>query len=136
MRKVVFASHGRFASGLKDALSLITGDLAVEIITYDLLAGQSADDFALEISDLSKDNDIDEIIVLTDLKGASVCNAFTLIANNPIIHVFSGMNLAIALDVLLCYPNKLTTSNINQIIETGRASISYIEVIESESEEF
>lgn len=136
MRKVVFASHGNFASGLKDAVSLIVGDMANDILTYDLLPGGTADVFAKDVISKTTNEEVDEIIVLTDLKGASVCNAFTLISNDPNIHVFSGMNLPIALDVLLSYQSKLSSNDINQIVENGRLAISYIELEEVESEEF
>lgn len=136
MRKIVFASHGQFASGLKSAVDLIIGDMAKDIVTFDLMPTGSAEDFVSEVTNIMIDERITEIIVLTDLKGASVCNSFTLISLNPKIHVFSGMNLPLALDLILSFPKQLNTSDIEQIIDNGRQSIDYIKLIENESEEF
>ena len=49
MKKIIIATHGELALGIKNALELIAGSMAKEISTYSLTPGKSATDFVGEI---------------------------------------------------------------------------------------
>lgn len=137
MRKIFIASHDNFSEGLKNALKLICGSLADDITTYCLNEGESADDFAKDIEPIIDDNNCKDIIIFTDLYGASVCNAMTRLTINPKVVLFSGMNLPMILDVLICYSNKLSDEDIENIISNAQQNIKLVKLdttIEDEEE--
>lgn len=105
MKYVILVSHGEFASGLKNALGMLTGKRN-DLLAAGLQDGRSADDFANEFEALIDPiTDQDEIVLLGDLIGGSplttACNVLCqkgLAANTRVI---GGMNLPLALMALL-----------------------------------
>ena len=134
MRKIVVATHGELAFGLKDSAKLIVGNLADDIITYSLKPGESATDFANEIKSIM-DKSIDrEFVILTDLYGASVFNAFTYLHELDNFYLFTGTNLGLLLSVILT--NKPFTKEIcKDILEESKSSMIFFEGFDIESED-
>lgn len=131
MRKIIIATHGKLASGLKDSAKLIAGNIADEILCYELFPGKSAEDFVLDIRNkyLGKS----ELIILCDLFGASVSNEMYKLKNDKDVHIISGVNLQIVLD-LLFDDNSLNSNKIKEY----KDSIIYLNEIydNNESEDF
>ena len=76
MRKVLVATHASFAKGIKETLDFIVGKQdKVETMCAYLTSDFNIDK---EIDDIIKSMDKhDELIVLVDLMGGSVSNAFS-----------------------------------------------------------
>lgn len=131
MKKIIIATHGKLASGLKDSAKLIAGNIADEIICYELFPGKSAEDFVIDIKNkyLGKS----DIIILCDLFGASVSNEMYKLKNNNNVHIISGVNLQIVLDLLF----DDSTFSVKKIKEY-KDSIIYLNDIcdRNESEDF
>lgn len=131
MKKVIIATHGTLASGFKDSAKLIAGNVANDIVCYELFPGKSAEDFVLDIKEkyLGKY----ELVILCDLFGASVSNEMYKLKNEKNVEIVSGINLAMLIDVLLD-DSKMSKEK----IEEYRENIVYInEVMEDlESEDF
>ena len=70
MRKFLIATHGTLASGIQNALRIITGEID-RVTVIDAFAGPEnpADQIQIYFDQL---NDQDEVIILTDLPGGSV----------------------------------------------------------------
>ena len=67
MKYLVLVSHGQFADGLKDALSMLAGERD-DVLSAGLKNGKSADEFAEEFSHVIEGiHQDDEIILLGDL---------------------------------------------------------------------
>ena len=79
MRKVILASHGRFAEGIEDSVNMIIGKQE-NLETFGMRAGESAVDFAEKIKAEILENPDTEFVILTDLYGASVCTAMSLLS--------------------------------------------------------
>lgn len=98
MFKFVMATHGNFAKGIKESIRLIAG----EFDNLQALSCYTEENFNLnrEIEEILKYQDGD-IIVITDVFGGSVNNAFMeKTVKNKNLHVISGLNLPLMLELL------------------------------------
>lgn len=137
-RKLILASHGKFASGIKTSLEIIYGD--VEKVT--VLDCYTTPDFNMEetAQSLIDENENKEIIVVTDIFGGSVNNAFLKYINQPNFYLIAGMNLPLLIELII----KLDT--VDDIVEAIRDSLNsskeslqfcnFMEGQELEEEEF
>ncbi|MEG0077596.1 PTS sugar transporter subunit IIA [Anaerorhabdus sp.] len=127
MRKTILASHGHLAEGMKDAAKLITGSMADSIETYCLLPGNSPTDYAEKLETEIKNSPEIEYVIVTDLYGASVCTAMVPLTKYPNVRLFTGLNLAMVLNLLLSFCEPLTTLNIADIVQETKEGIKFIE---------
>lgn len=127
MRKIIFASHHRFADGLKDTFDYIAPNVAdvTAISAYvDNVPVAEAIKQALTGLDLSKD----EVLVFTDLLGGSVNQAFTKYVSNPHFHVISGMNLPVVMSIILALPkdDHVDENFLRNCLEDARQQLVYV----------
>lgn len=105
MKYIVLVSHGEFANGLKNALSMLAGDRK-NLIACGLKDGKSADEFAQEfetvVNEISLD---DEVLLFGDLIGGSplttACNVLVEKGFSQNLRIVGGMNLPAILSALL-----------------------------------
>lgn len=131
-KKLILVSHRGLATGMKNALSMICGNID-DVKTVELLPEEDGSLFLEKFTACIADNE-DEIFVFADLMGGSPCNnVVQAVINYENIHVISGMNLAA---VLTCY---LQNASIEQILEAGKTNLmdvkSYLSNQEMEDEE-
>lgn len=73
-RKIILATHGNFAAGIQTSLALICGETKnVECLCAYM---EQPYDLAKTVKDILKNNQQNELIVITDLFGGSVNNEF------------------------------------------------------------
>ena len=97
--RFVMATHGTFAVGIKESIKLIAG----EFKNLKALSCYMKEDFNLkdEIDKILLEGKGEEIIVVTDIFGGSVNNAFVeRIPENKNLFVISGLNLPLMLELL------------------------------------
>ncbi|MFS7422529.1 PTS sugar transporter subunit IIA [Carnobacterium maltaromaticum] len=138
MKKIIIATHGELALGIKNALELIAGIMAKEISTYSLTPGKSATDFVAEIEKEMIDHPDQQFIVMGDIYGASVVNAMLSLVNYPNGVLLSGVNLSLALQVLLDGSEMISDESIDEMIKEAQKGIVRIQLdqIELEEEDF
>lgn len=98
MRKMLVATHGRFADGIMETFQLIMG----ENEAIQTLNAYTEPDF-----DLQKEventvrllRDDEELIVVTDVLGGSVANAFSQYIASGKVYVITGLNLPLLIAV-------------------------------------
>lgn len=135
MRKVILASHGDFAEGIFDSVSMIIGRQE-NVTVYCMRPGDNASDFAEGLrTEIIAEKDV-EFVILTDLFGASVCTAMTGLGVYPNVTVFSGMNLCMILEVLVDYPERLTDQDVEKILSVARNGIRCATVEKQKEEDF
>ncbi|MCD7809178.1 MAG: PTS fructose transporter subunit IIA [Erysipelotrichaceae bacterium] len=105
MKYEVLVSHGEFADGLKDALSMLAGQRK-DVIACGLENGKSADEFAKEFAQaIDVITEDDEIVLLGDLIGGSPLTTALNVINEKGLNdktlIIGGMNLPLALTVVL-----------------------------------
>ena len=90
MREVILASHGRFAEGIEDSVTMIIGKQE-NLKTFGMRPGESAVDFAEVIKKEILEKPDAEFVILTDLYGASVCTAMSFLSEYPNVTVCRRM---------------------------------------------
>lgn len=135
MSRVIFASHGGLSKGMKDSVSMIVGDLAKNVETYSLLPGENPEDYYQELYKQANESN-EQILVLCDIKGGSVHTALSKLAVLDNVVVFSGMNMGLALDIVLRHAH-LSEEELQEIIENARDGITMVkELNQVENEDF
>lgn len=135
MSRVIFASHGGLSKGMKDSVSMIVGDLAKNVETYSLLPGENPEDYYQELYKQANESN-EQILVLCDIKGGSVHTALSKLAVLDNVVVFSGMNMGLALDIVLRHVH-LSEEELQEIIENARDGITMMkELNQVENEDF
>ncbi len=136
MKYVILVSHGKFATGLNDALSMLAGNRE-DILSVGLENGKSVDEFVALFTEKVKDisND-DEVILLGDIIGGSpLTNATNVLVNKGIKTVIlGGMNLPLALTTVLMKDTVSLDEIADQVLEQARMAMQEFKIVE-ESEE-
>lgn len=136
MKYVILVSHGKFANGLNDALSMLAGNRE-DILSVGLENGKSVDEFVALFTEKVKDisND-DDVILLGDIIGGSpLTNATNVLVNKGIKTVIlGGMNLPLALTTVLMKDTVSLDEIANQVLEQARMAMQEFKIVE-ESEE-
>lgn len=136
MKYVILVSHGKFANGLNDALSMLAGNRE-DILSVGLENGKSVDEFAAlftkKVKDISTD---DEVILLGDIIGGSpLTNATNVLVNKGIKTVIlGGMNLPLALTTVLMKDTVSLDEIADQVLEQARMAMQEFKIVE-ESED-
>ena len=136
MKYVILVSHGKFANGLNDALSMLAGNRG-DILSVGLENGKSVDEFTAlfteKVKDISTD---DEVILLGDIIGGSpLTNATNVLVNKGIKTVIlGGMNLPLALTTVLMKDTVSLDEIADQVLEQARMAMQEFKIVE-ESEE-
>ena len=136
MKYVILVSHGKFANGLNDALSMLAGNRE-DILSVGLENGKSVDEFVALFTEKVKDiSTEDEVILLGDIIGGSpLTNATNVLVNKGIKTVIlGGMNLPLALTTVLMKDTVSLDEIANQVLEQARMAMQEFKIVE-ESEE-
>lgn len=114
MKRILLASHGRLAFGLKDSLEFFLGksDLIVAVGAYI----DSTDNYIQEIQQFIDSAEDDDAVIFTDIYGGSVNQQVTrmVLAANKKIPIITSMNMPIVLSVALS-EEKMTSTVINRL---------------------
>lgn len=100
MKKILVASHGRLASGVKSvAAVLLHDDSAIAAVDCYVDESDPNEKIAAFIESVQPE---DDALIITDLLGGSVCNMVTAMQpeQRGIVHV-TGFNIAFILECLL-----------------------------------
>lgn len=125
MRKFLIASHGEFAKGILDSVRMIVGEK--EHVHYlGVLPGDSQEEVEVRLNSIFKLEEKNEWIVLSDILGGSVTNVLLTYATNENIHLISGMNLPLVLEVLLSDDSIDSKEVIDKALTLGREGIMYV----------
>ena len=141
MRKLLVATHGRFAEGIGETLRFILGDSQ----PLEILNAYTVPDFDMArvaeeyVSNLGEE---EELIVAADVFGGSVANAFTEYVTGGKVHVVTGVNLPLLIVLVSSLDWEDTTEEmIQSAIEDAKEGIVYAnriinETMQEEEEDF
>lgn len=134
-RKFLIATHGHFASGIRSSLDIIIGQTE-NVFLIEAYVNENKgieDEVETVLSALDKD---DELIVLTDLLGGSITNQvvrFTQGRSN--VHIVSGFNLALLIEVLMADVSTPVVEVIESAITNAREQVAYVTKLMAASSE-
>lgn len=125
MKKVLVASHGHLASGIRSSIEILTG-MADMVEAVDCYVDDS--DFTPRIQAfIDSVGPEDEAIIFTDIYGGSVFQKVVLMEpeKRGIVHV-TDMNLGLVIEALLG-AEPVTADSIKQSVELARATMQVVE---------
>lgn len=101
MKYLLLVSHGGFAEGVKDSLTMFAEDKTEQVIAVGLKNGKSVDDFAVDFRQATAHiTSEDSVIVLADIVGGSplttACNVLEEKGLLATATILGGMNLPMA----------------------------------------
>lgn len=126
MRRFIFASHHKLAYGLKDTVDFLTGSTKA---IYDINAylDDETKDIDTVVAELfASFDDEDEVVVLVDMMGGSVYQKFYPYMSDK-VHVICGMNLPMALSLVLAPKDEcLTSEKVEQVLMDCKNQLVYV----------
>ena len=132
--KMILASHGKLAEGMKDTLEMIVGKNE-NIYAFAAYSDVSETKFLEDIQALINENQDEQIVIATDGLGGSVNNEMIQLLNRyPQVYLISGMNLPviITLATAVC---PLTTEMIEEAISMGKEGVVFVNQLRKENNE-
>lgn len=123
-RKLLIATHSTLATGLYNALQLLAGDHThiATLCAYVDGMGEVETPVRTLMDSLGPD---EELVVLTDVFGGSVNNEFMKYLNTGRVHLVSGVNLPLAVEVAMCLDHEDFPTALEAAIETAKGQIRY-----------
>jgi len=124
-RKFLIATHGRLASGIKTSLEIIIGQTENVFLIEAYVEENKGIETDLEkiLKDMTAH---DELIVFTDLLGGSITNQVLRYTQGYAVHVVSGFNLALLIEVLMADVQTPAGEVIESAIVNAREQIVYV----------
>ena len=124
-RKYLIATHGTFSAGVRSSIEMIIGNIE------HLLIIQAYIDQNIVIEDeikqvLEQISEHDELIIFSDILGGSVTNQLLQQALKPNIHIISGFNLPLLIDVMLGDAETPVDEVINNAIINAKEQMVYV----------
>ncbi len=125
---IIIISHGKFASGLLDAVRMITGEQKqIHAIAFN--ESQSPDNLKKNVEDsLQLIDEGEGVLLFTDLFGATPFNVAMRVymESDRKMEVIAGANLPIVLEAVLCRDQKDLGSIYQNVLDVGADSIKTI----------
>lgn len=140
MKYVILVSHGQFASGLYNALSMLAGKGRNDVLFQGLEDGMSADKFGEKFKAVIENvTSEDEIILFGDIIGGSpLTTAVNVLASREMLSkafVLGGMNLPIVLTAILMKDSMEREELKKTLFETAEEAIKEFKLVDTEQEE-
>lgn len=102
MNKLILVSHGHFAKETVKTLELIVGDMASDIETVSVTKGKGPEEVYDELKKILDESADKKHFVFCDIYGGTPFNiALQLLLEDYPMHVFTGFNLPILLEIVL-----------------------------------
>lgn len=124
-RKFLIATHGTFSAGAKSSLDMIIGAVPHVFIIQAYLDEKVVIEQQIQ-EVLEQVSDQDELVIFSDIMGGSVTNQLLQHALKPNIHILSGFNLPLLIDVMLADQDTPVTEAIHSAIENAKAQMVYV----------
>ncbi|WP_201306993.1 PTS sugar transporter subunit IIA [Companilactobacillus farciminis] len=131
MKRIVVASHGSMAEGMKNTIELFAGHK--NNVDYISAYTRKNDDLNQTINDLFNSfKSDDKVIIFTDLMGGSVNQKMTVKAQeNPNVFIIYGFNLPVVIEAILSN-EEVNGEYVKKLIQVGRSSLGTVPVEEKE----
>jgi fructoselysine and glucoselysine-specific PTS system IIA component len=124
-RKFLIATHGTFAVGVKSSLDIIVG--AMEHIFLIQAYIDDAVSVEEQINQVMQHvSEADELIVFTDILGGSITNQILQHALRPNVHVVSGFNLPLLIEVMMADMDTPVEETIASAIDSAKEQMTYV----------
>lgn len=134
MCRIIFASHGDLSKGMKNSVNMLAGSLSDKVETYSLYPGENPNDYYQKLLKEIPNSD-EQVIILCDIKGGSVHTTLAQLTQLNNVIVLSGMNLGMALDIVLRYQEGIPSEDYEELLDSSREGITLLTNLVSETDE-
>ena len=124
-RKFLIATHGAFAEGVKSSLDMIIGPTDNVFLIQAYLQENKPLDAEIERL-LQTEGEPTEWVVFSDLLGGSVNNQVLRYALWPNVHVVSGFNLPLLIEIVMSDPASPVQEVIENALVAAREQMVYV----------
>lgn len=127
MKKYLLATHGNFAEGIKSSVRIIAGEFYSNQLET-ICAYMDEKDYTIKITEFIESiHETDQGFIFTDLYGGSVNQKVIQLMPSKAanIHVISGLNLGMLLELILNANETLLKEDMIHAIEAGRRDIDF-----------
>ena len=130
MRKILLASHGYLAKGMKQTLELILGKQS----SVEILCGYTpeCENVRDAIREIVENGGEEELIILTDVFGGSINNECMRYLGRQKYHLIAGMNLPLLIDLLELEEEYSTERFLQNLAEQGSPYLKYCNVMQEQ----
>lgn len=124
----MITAHGTFSSGIKSSLDIIIGHMDHVFVIDAYVDNNSSieDELNAVLANVAAD---DELIVFSDLMGGSITNQVLRYALRPNVHVVSGMNLPLLIEVMLASADTPVKEVIENAMNHAREQVTYVNTL-------
>lgn len=127
MKKIILASHGSLADGMKDTLKMIAGE-PIPIFAFSMTENKTVETISMGVSKIiESSNPEDKIYIFSDLAGGSVNTVLVNFLSNPNVDLIAGMNVPLILNFMLSQGNN-DLSLLDESICIGQEAIKKITI--------
>ncbi len=120
MRKFLIITHGKFAEGISQSLTLFIGEnhpfKAISAYVDDIPVNEKIDDFMRTVTD------DDQLVILTDIMGGSVNQLMMPYLSRDNTYILSGINFPMLLE-LACLQDDADVDDFRRIVQTGKEAV-------------
>lgn len=126
MKQIVIISHKTMSKGMTETIKFFAGD--IENLHYICAYENGENEFPLNqlVGLLKKFDELDQVFLLTDLLGGSVNQTCSQLIKDYHVRVITGVNLALALSIVLDPSDQLTDDKISELIEEAKGQMVYM----------
>lgn len=125
MKKILIATHGKFAEGIVSSAEIILGKqenlFYINAYVDDVPIDKKIEDFLEEHID-----EEDTLIIFTDIYGGSVNQTATRYLENGKVNIIAGLNLPLLLEVIMLSEADVTSEKLKEITESSKEQIIYV----------
>lgn len=134
--KVIAVSHGSFSKGLVESVQMLVGEQE-DLVAYGLYPEQTVQTLTEQLEEeLKKTPEGEEVLFLTDLFHGSPFNAVVSLMRDYQFHHITGINLPLAITILLERDCADSVDELcRKVEETAAETVMYVNRLFEEEEE-
>lgn len=124
-RKFLVATHGAFAKGIQSSLDIIIGPMEnIYLIQAYIDENKTIEeDLTRVLEDVHED---EELVIFSDLLGGSITNQILQHALRENVHLISGINLPVVIEVMMADTDSPIGEVIEQAILNAKDQLVYV----------
>ncbi|MDB5151546.1 MAG: hypothetical protein JWR54_297 [Mucilaginibacter sp.] len=124
-RKFLIATHGTLAAGVKSSLDIIIGSMEHVFLIQAYVDENTSVESEIK-GILEKVTNNDELVVFTDILGGSITNQILQHSQKSNVHVISGFNLPLIIDIMLADTQAPIDEVIGTAIDNAKEQMVYV----------
>ena len=127
MKYILIATHGTMAEGMESTIEMICGKK--ENVKYMSFYTKDVDYEKLVADFIDSLLENDEAVIFTDIFYGSVSKKFLPYLEKKGIHMITGFNLPLVLELIMC-DDEWTKETLDECIKTGFEQMYYVDIKE------